>query len=96
MKIKTFTFKISGPHGTADFGGAGCWSEKYDRKENGLTTSKEIDKTINKFVSDVDVVSISVDHQTTKHHNNGGCDDVQAIYTIIYNEKGSENAEEEK
>lgn len=85
MKIKTFTYQISYFAGTADFGPAGCHHEKFD--DRAVDTSAAIDREINKFIAKVDVVSVSVNHVITNRHNNGGNDTVQAIYTILYNDK---------
>lgn len=84
MKIKTFTFLISCFAGTADFGPAGCWGQNFTG--DNLTPSDEIDKFINEFIANKDVVSISVQYPVVSGHNNGGYNTVMAVYTIIYND----------
>ena len=88
MKIKTFTFKISNFAGSADLGtDFRSLKSDYESPKESLSTSEKIDKTINEFISGVDVVSISVNHPVIYRHNNACYDTVQAIYTIVYNEK---------
>lgn len=46
-----------------------------------------IENVINDFIKDKKVVSITPSISTVRHHNNGGYDTENIIYTIVYEER---------
>lgn len=88
-QVKTFQFKISNFYGNLIspffFHTPSDFAEAVNTKiKPEITTEADIDKAINKFTKDVDVVDIKVNHYTIHRHNNGYCDTVMAVYTIVY------------
>ena len=82
MKIKTFEFLVS------------CYRGNYvyqDRYENDslkivkerCKSSEDIDKIINNYMIEKDVVSVNENFYTLNRHNNGGYDTVIRSITII-------------
>ena len=76
LKVKTFKF-------------IGSECEYTDGKFKCLKTNeKDIDTIINNFISKYveELVDIKITTVESRYHNNGGYNNVDLIYTIIYKE----------
>lgn len=73
MRIKTFRFKGSDNEYTGDF-------------TNIKVSEEDIDLEINKFIEDYvnELIDIKITTVDCGYHNNGGYNEVDLIYTIIY------------
>lgn len=82
MKIKVFKFKISNWTSV-------CFDEDkrtpdYKAKQAELATEEQIEQTINDFIKDKQNVSITVTPVDVHYHNNGRSNDIELVYTIMY------------
>lgn len=69
MKIKILSFMLS--------------NHQTDVSERAFH-DKDINSEINQFIEFKEVISISSEIATIDRHNNGRCDTVYIIYTIMY------------
>ena len=86
-KIKVFRFEVS--NWAMNIPEVENISEEkmpfYDRKKlNEIVTENEIEETINDFIKDKIKVEIKVNTIDVNYHNNGRCNTVHMIYTIVY------------
>ncbi len=98
MKIKTFEFLVSDTNCTQKQNASrntdlekllnqgGVYDDEYSmsRTFKESATPTEIDKTINTFIKDKNIINITPITYTINQHNNGGFDRVIIRYTIIY------------
>lgn len=75
MKTKTFMFKVSKCQGFRD-------GSQYG--EAVMIEQPNIDVELNEFIDGCEVIDIKMTTFTSDHHNNGGTDEVWALYTIMY------------
>ena len=71
MKIAVFKYEVSKCKWKKDGGGECVDSELIERE-------------INEFCEDKNVVDIKVNTVDYSYHNNGGCNGVTLVYTIMY------------
>jgi hypothetical protein len=71
MKIAVFKYKASVAKWT-DNGGGECLDTEL------------IENEINEFCEDKEVIDIKVNTIDYDYHNNGGCNGVTIVYTIMY------------
>lgn len=76
MKTKTFMFKVS------ECKGLGRGNAGYETA--AMIEQPNIDVELNEFIDGCDVVDIKMTTFTSERHNNGGTDEVWALYTIMY------------
>ena len=76
MKTKTFMFKVS------ECKGLGKGNVGYD--DAAMIEQPNIDTELNEFIDGCDVIDIKMTTFTSNRHNNGGTDEVWALYTIMY------------
>lgn len=90
VRIKTFEFRVSFMGGTEqthilrpeDYA---SYHKCVERGDGGkLFSEAEIDKTINDFMENREVIDIKINSETVHRHNNAGCDSIVRIYTILY------------
>ena len=76
MKIKTFRFK-----GSKTF-----YNQSIREHANMKDSENDIDYVINDFIKDNvnELIDIKITTIDCMHHNNGGYNNVDLIYTIIY------------
>ena len=85
MKIKVFKFEVSN--------GSCCEFEGDSRErwfqiaKNKLVTPEKIERTINNFCCDKEVIGISINNVDVKYHNNARGNTVELWYTIMYKEE---------
>ena len=75
MKVRVFKFCLK------DLG------SDYKKERNSPLkeqSASDIEDTINAYSTGLDIVNITVNTYTTHRHNNGGCDEVYALYTVVY------------
>lgn len=82
MYIKVFRFRVS------NWSSSPCSDDRaktsyYDAQAQ-LASENEIAKTINKFISDKNVISISVNTVDVAYHNNARGNTIDLIYTILW------------
>lgn len=74
MKVKVFSFKAS----------------EFNIPKNGggfCLDSNSVEKEINSFCKNKNIIDIKVDIVNAANHNNGGCNGVYIVYNILYNDK---------
>lgn len=95
-KVKTFEFRVSNWLGRE----SAVWLDAailkkqadYNKKHKSLTdpnhifSPAEMDKVVNDFITDKDVIDIKVSNYIYDRHNNGYCDSVVEVYTVLYKE----------
>jgi hypothetical protein len=75
MKVKVFKFCLK------DVG------SNYKKERNSPLkeqSASDIEVTLNTACIGLDIVNITVNTYTTHRHNNCDCDEVYALYTIVY------------
>ena len=72
MKIAVFKYEAS-KSGWKENGGGECINAEL------------IESEINEFCEDKEVIDIKVNTVEYDYHNNGGCNGVEIVYTIMYN-----------
>jgi hypothetical protein len=82
MKIKVFKFQVS----NAAYGQSGsCESYRWYQNLKDKTVSTEyVERIINEFCSDKEVVDIKINNVDTNYHNNGYSNTIELWYTIMY------------
>lgn len=71
MKIKVFKYEVS--------------KAKWEKNGGGECIDVElIENEINEFCENKEVINIKVNTFDYMHHNNGGCNGVILVYTIMY------------
>lgn len=84
MKIKVFKFEVSN--------GSCCEFEGDARErwfkiaQSKLATPEKIERTINNFCLDKDIIDININNVDVKYHNNARGNTIELWYTIKYNE----------
>ena len=82
MRIKVFRFKVS------NWSSSAFEDDKknlnYKQAQSELVTEEQIEKTINGFIKDKKNVSITVTPVDVHYHNNGRGNDIDLIYTVMY------------
>ena len=76
MKTKTFMFKVS------ECKAMGKGNDGYDTAV--MIEQPNIDIELNEFINGRDIIDIKMTTFTSDQHNNGGTDEVWALYTIMY------------
>lgn len=83
-RIKVFRFIVSNASSQA------FESDKEEKwymdKQKALSSTREIEDTINRFAEKHDVTDIKVNEVNVHYHNNGRGNTIHLIYTVIYNE----------
>lgn len=89
-KVKVFKFEVSnwaaGP--LVKDVGEKSYRAAYDRIDSPLV----IENTINSFLEDKFLLSITVNKVETHYHNNGRGNLIHLFYTILYMDKEGNNA----
>lgn len=90
MKIKTFEFLITNAYGNHDALHEIRAKNTENRKAVNYVvvyTAELVDKKINSFIKDKDVVKIDIGYYTADRHNNGYGDSIVERVTVMYNVK---------
>ena len=74
MKVKVFKYLISR---------LGVY-KGYGEKVGECINEDSIEKEINEFCVDKEIIDIKTNTFTTKNHNNGGHNEVYIVYTVMY------------
>ena len=84
MKVKVFRFTVSNASSAASSDDIGkAW---YSEQKKKLSTEKDIEKALNKFMETVRVIDIKTNTVDVNYHNNGRGNTVDMIYTVLYEE----------
>lgn len=84
-KIKLFRFEVS--NGTSSpLGKDDIESSWYRDGQRKLISEKQIEETINNFIKDKNLISISINNIDINYHNNARGNTIHLIYTIVYEE----------
>jgi len=78
MKIKIFTFDLTSGEVPED--------DSRHREYGGKSTPdiKAMEKELNAFIKDKEIIDIKQSPYTYFHHNNAGLDRLKIIYTVMY------------
>lgn len=82
MKIKVFRFKVSNWSSSA-FEDDKKHSD-YKQAQNELVSEAQIEYVVNGFIKNKQNVSIMVTPVDVHYHNNGRGNDIELVYTIMY------------
>ena len=84
MKIKVFKFQVS----NAAYEQSGSCEEYgwYKKLKDTEATTECVERTINEFCSDKEVVDIKINNVDINYHNNGYSNKIELWYTIMYKE----------
>lgn len=82
MRVKVFRFKVSNWTSSA-FESDKEKSNYYDSLKE-LVSEHDIEESVNSFITDKEVVSITVTPVDVHYHNNGRGNDIDLVYTILY------------
>ena len=82
MKIKVFKFRVNNAssHPCSD----DLQKEWYQKGIKEIASEKMIEKTVNDFIEDKNVISITVTSVDAHYHNNARGNTIDLIYTIMY------------
>ena len=82
LKIKIFRFRVSNAT-SSPFSGDEK-SEWFMKAKKEIWSEKKIEKTINDFIADKDIVDIKINNVDVQYHNNGRGNTIDLVYTITY------------
>lgn len=82
VKVKVFKFLVSNWTSIvrADM------DRNFDRGRAELATPEEIERTVNDFLSDREIISVTVNSVDVNYHNNGRGNKIELWYNIVYSE----------
>lgn len=84
MKIKVFKFEVSNGS-CAEFEGDSR-ERWFQIAKSKLVSPETIERTINNFCCDKNIINISINNVDVKYHNNARGNTIELWYTIMYNE----------
>ena len=84
LKVKVFRFRVSNAASSP------LKDDEYEKwfiqSKKELVSENYIEKTINKFIEDKDVVDIKINNVDVNYHNNARGNTIDLVYTIMYKE----------
>ena len=82
MKIKVFRFRVN--NASSNSYPDDLQKEWYQKGIKEIASEEMIEKTVNNFIEDKNVVSITVTSVDAHYHNNARGNTIDLIYTIMY------------
>ena len=82
MKIKVFRFRVN--NASSNPCSDDLQKEWYQKGIKEIASEEMIEKTVNDFIEDKNVISITVTSVDAHYHNNARGNTIDLIYTIMY------------